>query len=67
MAVKKVVPEKCPRCGQTQARQNPDGSVSVWHNCPNRPPGPPSYPVRFRPGEVQFQPAAPDGAASPGS
>lgn len=32
------------------------------HRCPHAPPGPPACPVHFRPGEVEFLPAAPEGS-----
>ena len=57
MAVRRVIPERCPRCGQVQATLRPDGSVAVDHNCPQGPPGPPSYPVTYRACEVDFVPA----------
>jgi hypothetical protein len=57
MAVKRIVPELCPECGQKQATLRPNGSVAVSHNCPKAPPGPPMCPVIYMPGHVIFEPA----------
>lgn len=67
MPVKRHIREVCPRCGQTQAKLLPDGSVKVSHECPDGPPGPPSSPRLFRPDDVVFIPRSGNDVSGPPS
>lgn len=61
MAIKRIIPERCPACNEIQARRQPNGRIAVGHNCPHATPGPPNPPREFREDEIIFVPDQPAG------
>lgn len=53
MAIKLRVHAICPLCGQVAARREGD-RIRGWHDCPQKPPGPPTGPINFHMDEVTF-------------
>ena len=56
MAIKKIIHERCSRCGKAAACVLPCGRIYVYHPCDKPVPGPPDFPTVFQADAVQFVP-----------